>query len=124
MESVDAAASDKDQDPSDGADGEKKAKTKEEGGGGGGEEEAGGGNKKKEEGGGGGGEKEGGEGAGGERREEGGEEGRERLKELETLVQGELADLRRDGRRLHNLVTQLHQRHHEHTLQVSQRGGG
>ena len=33
-------------------------------------------------------------------------------------VNGELVDLRQESRRLHNMVTQLHQRHHEFTLKV------
>ena len=33
-------------------------------------------------------------------------------------VNGELMDLIQESRRLHNMVTQLHQRHHEFTLKV------
>ena len=104
LESVDAAASDKEPDKAD-TDTDK-AKAEE------GEDDA----EKKEEG-----EKENGEGE--KKKEEEKEEEKEKIKELEELVQGELADLRRESRRLHNLVTQLHQRHHEHTLQVSGREG-
>ena len=46
------------------------------------------------------------------------EEKKKKLKELEEVVNGELVDLRQESRRLHNMVTQLHQRHHEFTLKV------
>ena len=105
MESVDAAAADKDPDLADAdtdkakaEEGENNTEKKEET-----EQENGEAEKKKEE------EK---------------EEEKAKIKELEELVQGELADLRCESRRLHNLVTQLHQRHHEHTLQVGEGGGG
>ncbi|XP_005102459.1 E3 ubiquitin-protein ligase Bre1 [Aplysia californica] len=39
---------------------------------------------------------------------------------LKDVVKGELADLRQETKQLHNLVTQLHQRHHENTLQLSE----
>ncbi|XP_059165912.1 E3 ubiquitin-protein ligase Bre1-like isoform X2 [Physella acuta] len=39
---------------------------------------------------------------------------------LSDIVKGELADLRKETKQLHNLVTQLHQRHHEHTLHISE----
>lgn len=48
------------------------------------------------------------------------EEDEEKIKELQELVKTEMAELRRESRQLHNLVTQLHQRHHEHTLQISE----
>lgn len=49
------------------------------------------------------------------------EEKEEKIPEpsLYEVVKGELNDLRQETRQLHNLVTQLHQRHHEHTLRVS-----
>lgn len=48
-----------------------------------------------------------------EKREE--DDSKEKLAEL---VRGELSEMRRENRQLHNMVTQLHQRHHEHTLKV------
>ncbi|BFZ18235.1 hypothetical protein BsWGS_21274 [Bradybaena similaris] len=39
---------------------------------------------------------------------------------LFEVVKGELGDLRQETKQLHNLVTQLHQRHHEHTLHISE----
>lgn len=37
---------------------------------------------------------------------------------LQGIVKEELAELQRENRRLHNTATYLHQRHHEHTLEV------
>lgn len=37
---------------------------------------------------------------------------------LQVIVKEELAELQRENRRLHNTATYLHQRHHEHTLEV------
>lgn len=37
---------------------------------------------------------------------------------LQDIVKEELAELQRENRRLHNTATSLHQRHHEHTLEV------
>ncbi|CAG5126912.1 unnamed protein product, partial [Candidula unifasciata] len=39
---------------------------------------------------------------------------------LYEVVKGELSDLRQETKQKHNLVTQLHQRHHEHTLHISE----
>ncbi|KAK0057272.1 E3 ubiquitin-protein ligase Bre1 [Biomphalaria pfeifferi] len=39
---------------------------------------------------------------------------------LFDIVKGELADLKKEAKQLQNLVTQLHQRHHEHTLHISE----
>ncbi|ESO82419.1 hypothetical protein LOTGIDRAFT_237018, partial [Lottia gigantea] len=48
------------------------------------------------------------------------DEEEERRKEFELLVKEELTEVRRENKQLHNLVTQLHQRHHEHTLKISE----
>lgn len=37
---------------------------------------------------------------------------------LKTVVKEELIELQRENKRLHNLVTDLHMRHHQQTLQV------
>ncbi|KAK3591494.1 hypothetical protein CHS0354_031601 [Potamilus streckersoni] len=37
---------------------------------------------------------------------------------LISTVKNELAELQQENRRLHSMVTELHQRHHEHTLKV------
>ena len=37
---------------------------------------------------------------------------------LKTVVKDELLELQRENKRLHNLVTDLHKRHHQQTLQV------
>ena len=39
---------------------------------------------------------------------------------LKVMVEEELLELQQENRRLHNLVTDLHKRHHQQTLQVSQ----
>ncbi|KAK3084542.1 hypothetical protein FSP39_015106 [Pinctada imbricata] len=39
---------------------------------------------------------------------------------LKVVVNGELLELQTENRRLHNMVTKLHQRHHEHTLEVAE----
>nr|XP_034336495.1 E3 ubiquitin-protein ligase Bre1 isoform X1 [Crassostrea gigas]XP_034336496.1 E3 ubiquitin-protein ligase Bre1 isoform X1 [Crassostrea gigas] len=39
---------------------------------------------------------------------------------LQGIVKEELAELQRENRRLHNTATYLHQRHHEHTLEVAE----
>nr|XP_022339977.1 E3 ubiquitin-protein ligase Bre1-like isoform X2 [Crassostrea virginica] len=39
---------------------------------------------------------------------------------LQVIVKEELAELQRENRRLHNTATYLHQRHHEHTLEVAE----
>ncbi|GFS28011.1 E3 ubiquitin-protein ligase Bre1 [Elysia marginata] len=39
---------------------------------------------------------------------------------LSEVVKGELGDLKRETKQLHNLVTQLHQRHHEESLRISE----
>ncbi|KAK6192014.1 hypothetical protein SNE40_003570 [Patella caerulea] len=54
-----------------------------------------------------------------EEKEEKNEE-EEKFREFEMLVKEELAEVRRENKQLHNLVTQLHQRHHEHTLTISE----
>ena len=38
---------------------------------------------------------------------------------LRMIVEEELLELQQENRRLHNLVTDLHRRHHQQTLQVS-----
>ena len=43
----------------------------------------------------------------------------EELLSLKEVVENEMITLQQDNRRLHNMVTNLHQRHHEHTLKVS-----
>lgn len=50
------------------------------------------------------------------------EEDKEKVSEpsLSEVVKGELLDLRQETKQLHNLVTQLHQRHHEQTLRISE----
>ncbi|KAK7088171.1 E3 ubiquitin-protein ligase Bre1-like isoform X2 [Littorina saxatilis] len=103
LESVDAAATDKEADATEGSG--DKAKTEEAG-----ENDT----EKKEEG-----EKENGE-TEEKKKEEEKEKEKEKVKELEDVVKGELSDLRREARQLHNLVTQLHQQHHEHTLKISE----
>ncbi|KAH9502827.1 E3 ubiquitin-protein ligase bre1, partial [Bulinus truncatus] len=50
------------------------------------------------------------------------EEKEEKIPEpsLHDIVKGELTDMRMEAKHLQNLVTQLHQRHHEHTLRISE----
>ncbi|KAL8597186.1 hypothetical protein ACOMHN_022233 [Nucella lapillus] len=55
-----------------------------------------------------------------EKKEQPLEEAKKKLKEMEEVVKGELAELRKESRQLHNLVTKLHQRHHEDTLKISE----
>lgn len=47
------------------------------------------------------------------------DETQKKLAEIECMVKEELDHLRKENKQLHNLVTNLHQRHHEHTLKVS-----
>ncbi|PVD32731.1 hypothetical protein C0Q70_08176 [Pomacea canaliculata] len=55
-----------------------------------------------------------------EKKKEKESDGEETKENLAELVKGEMSDLRQENRRMHNLVTQLHRRHHEHTLMISE----
>ena len=48
-----------------------------------------------------------------------GVEGATTTPSLKVMVEEELLELQQENRRLHNLVTDLHKRHHQQTLQVS-----
>ncbi|XP_048252241.1 E3 ubiquitin-protein ligase Bre1-like [Haliotis rufescens] len=48
------------------------------------------------------------------------DETQKKLAEIECMVKEELDHLRKENKQLHNLVTNLHQRHHEHTLKISE----
>ncbi|XP_041348774.1 E3 ubiquitin-protein ligase BRE1B-like [Gigantopelta aegis] len=58
--------------------------------------------------------------SGDEKKDEEKDEIQKKLAEVEDVVKSELADLRKENKQMHNLVTQLHQRHHDHTLRISQ----